>query len=154
MRVSGRRQDAPAVLSLRRTATVTIPFQFVSDIVAATFPDIIDFTRVTPERSVSTPEDDRLLAGQPEQIADNFFSDATGQFFAGRWQSSPGRWKVRYTENEFCHILSGRVRIEAVQGTAHEFKAGDVFVVPAGFEGTWEVLETTTKLYAIFAPPA
>jgi uncharacterized cupin superfamily protein len=45
------------------------------------------------------------------------------------------------------------VRIEGVQGTRHEFKAGDSFVVPAGFEGTWEVLEATSKLYTIFAPP-
>ena len=114
-------------------------------------PDIIDFSRVTPERNVSTPAADRLLEGQPTQVADNFFSDSTEQFFAGRWESTPGRWKVRYTENEFCHILSGRVRIEGVQGTSHEFTTGDSFVVPAGFEGTWEVLETTAKLYAIFA---
>ena len=121
---------------------------------APLLPDIFDFSRVTPERSVSTPAADRLLAGQPEQVANNFFTDSTEQFFAGRWESTPGRWKVRYTENEFCHILSGRVRIEGVQGTKHEFKTGDSFVVPAGFEGTWEVLETTAKLYAIFAPPA
>ena len=115
------------------------------------FPDIIDFSRATPERSVSKPEADRLLAGDPEQVATNFFSDTTGQFFAGRWDSTPGRWKVRYTENEFCHITAGRVRIVASHGAAHEFKAGDSFVVPAGFEGTWEVLEATSKLYAIFA---
>ena len=121
---------------------------------APLLPDIFDFSRVTPERSVSTPAADRLLAGQPAQVANNFFTDSTEQFFAGRWESTPGRWKVRYTENEFCHILSGRVRIEGVQGTKHEFKTGDSFVVPAGFEGTWEVLETTAKLYAIFAPPA
>ncbi|MET0497504.1 MAG: cupin domain-containing protein [Steroidobacteraceae bacterium] len=113
-------------------------------------PDIIDFSLVTPERSVSTPDADRLLAGQPTQVANNFFSDSTEQFFAGRWESTPGRWKVRYTENEFCHILAGRVRIEGVQGATHEFSQGDSFVVPAGFEGTWEVLETTMKLYAIF----
>jgi uncharacterized cupin superfamily protein len=51
-------------------------------------PDIIDFARALPERSASTPEPDRLLAGQPEQVANNFFTDATGQFFAGRWEST------------------------------------------------------------------
>ena len=29
-------------------------------------------------------------------------------------------------------------------------QAGDSFVVPAGFAGTWEVLEDSVKLYAIF----
>jgi uncharacterized cupin superfamily protein len=32
--------------------------------------------------------------------------------------------------------------------------AGDSFVVPAEFEGTWEVLEPAVKLYAIFEPGA
>lgn len=114
-------------------------------------PDIVDFSRAVPERSVSVPEADRLLTGKPEQVANNFFTDSTGQFFAGRWDSTPGRWKVRYTENEFCHITRGRVRIESAHGTRHEFKAGDSFVVPAGFEGVWEVVEATSKLYAIFA---
>jgi len=117
-------------------------------------PDIIDFARALPERSVSTPEPDRLLVGKPEQVASNFFTDSTGQFFAGRWESTPGRWRVRYTENEFCHITRGRVRIVSEQGTAHEFRAGDSFVVPAGFAGIWEVVETTSKLYAIFTSQA
>jgi uncharacterized cupin superfamily protein len=120
-------------------------------VTASLHPDIIDFTRALPERSVSTPDADRLLAGKPEQVATNFFTDATGQFFAGHWESTPGRWKVRYTENEFCHLTRGRVRIESAQGTKHEFKAGDSFVVPAGFEGVWEVVETTSKLYAVFS---
>jgi uncharacterized cupin superfamily protein len=28
--------------------------------------------------------------------------------------------------------------------------AGDTFVIPAGFVGTWEVLEDCRKIYAIF----
>jgi uncharacterized cupin superfamily protein len=116
--------------------------------------DIIDFALALPERSVSTPDPDRLLAGKPEQVANNFFTDASGQFFAGCWESTPGRWRVRYTENEFCHITRGRVRIVSEQGTSHEFRAGDSFVVPAGFAGIWEVVETTSKLYAIFASQA
>jgi uncharacterized cupin superfamily protein len=115
-------------------------------------PAIVDFARSTPERNVSRPSPDRLLAGQPEQVTQNFFSDATGQFFAGTWESSPGRWQVRYTENEFCHITRGRVRIEDAQGVTREFATGDSFVIPAGFEGIWQVLEPMSKLYVIFEP--
>ena len=39
-----------------------------------------------------------------------------------------------------------------VTGEKHELKAGDAFVVPAGFEGIWEVSEPTKKWYAIFEP--
>jgi len=47
------------------------------------FPTSSTFSRATPERSVSKPEADRLLRVQPEHVADNFFSDTTGQFFRG-----------------------------------------------------------------------
>ena len=111
---------------------------------------IVDFTVAGAEQSTSTPPADRLLSGQPQQTVRNFFSDATGQFFAGTWESTPGRWRVRYSENEFCHITRGRVRIEDEKGRQWSFAAGASFVVPAGFQGVWEVIEPTHKFYAIF----
>ncbi|MGH8187510.1 MAG: cupin domain-containing protein, partial [Steroidobacteraceae bacterium] len=59
----------------------------------------------------------------------------------------------RYTENEFCHLTRGRIRIEDGRGTHWTFTAGDSFVIPAGFSGTWQVLEPTAKLYVIYEPP-
>jgi uncharacterized protein len=115
-------------------------------------PEIVDFANASSELTISKPADDRLLEGSPEQRTRNFFSDATGRFFAGTWESSPGKWKIRYTENEFCHMTAGRVRITDANGRQREFKAGDTFVIPAGFAGTWEVLESARKLYAIFEP--
>src|SRR5437868_8455256 len=113
-------------------------------------PAIVDFAATTPETTVSRPAAERLLAGTPEQTTRNFFSDITGQFFAGVWESTPGRWRVRYTENEFCHITRGSVEIEDEHGYSRTFKAGDSFVVPAGFSGVWRVKEPTSKLYVIF----
>jgi uncharacterized cupin superfamily protein len=57
---------------------------------------------------------------------------------------------VRYTENELCVIVTGRVIIKSDAGAAKTFGPGDVFVIPAGFSGTWTVLEECTKIYAIF----
>jgi len=105
---------------------------------------------VTAEDSVPAP--DRLLAGNPRQRVWNYFSDPSGEFHAGRWSSTPGRWRVRYTENELCVLTSGRVVLESSDGKRHAFAAGDAFVIPAGFEGTWEVLEACVKIYAIFEP--
>lgn len=115
-------------------------------------PALIDFKSATPDVSTSRPAPERLLAGDPQQSVRNYFSDATGQFFAGIWHSSPGTWRVRYSENEFCHLTRGRVCIEDEQGRAWTFETGDSFVVPAGFAGTWQVLEPTSKLYVIFEP--
>lgn len=115
---------------------------------------IIDFAASMPETTSSKPPADRLLDGDPEQIARNYFSDSTGRFFAGVWESTPGRWRVRYSENEFCHITRGRVRIEDASGNSRTFGSGASFVIPSGFEGIWDVLEPTTKLYVIYEPAA
>ena len=117
-------------------------------------PTIVDFASAPGETSVSKPPADRLLGGTPEQTARNYFSDSGGRFFAGVWESTPGRWRVRYTENEFCHLTRGRVRIEDSAGRQWTFKAGYSFVIPAGFAGTSEVIEPTAKLYVIYEPAA
>jgi uncharacterized cupin superfamily protein len=98
----------------------------------------------------SAPPADRRLAGDARQRVWNFFSDVSGQFHAGRWSSTPGRWRVRYTENELCVMTSGRVVLHGLDGERWEFVAGDAFIIPAGFEGAWEVLEHCSKIYAIY----
>ncbi len=98
----------------------------------------------------------RLAAGSPTpvQLVRNGFTDATGRFFGGIWRSSPGAWRVSYTENELCVLTEGRVRITDDAGHSWTYGAGDCFVIPAGFQGLWEVLEPARKFYAIFEPPA
>jgi hypothetical protein len=59
---------------------------------------------------------------------------------------------VQYTEHEFCHLLSGRVSLRGDDGSEVLLEGGQSFVVPAGFTGLWEVLETARKLYAIYEP--
>lgn len=96
---------------------------------------------------------ERLLAGAPFQAVANAYSDAGGRFHCGVWEGDPGRWRVHYTEHEFCHLLSGRLRLRGDDGEEVVLEAGESFVVPAGFSGSWEVLETARKLYAIYEPP-
>jgi len=110
---------------------------------------IIDFRTKVPVET-STPAADRLLAGNPQQSVSNFFSDATLQFHSGTWSSTAGTWRIRYSESEFCCLTRGRVALENLGGQRWEFGPGEGFVVPAGFEGTWQVIEECTKFYAIF----
>lgn len=107
-----------------------------------------------PPAEPAQPAADRRLSGDPRQQVWNVYSDPGAQFHAGRWASTPGAWRVRYSEHEFCHLLRGSLRIVGADGEAWNFGPGDSFVVPAGFEGTWEVLEDAEKLYAIFEPAA
>jgi uncharacterized cupin superfamily protein len=114
-------------------------------------PRIIDLASPL-EPDVSTPSPDRLLEGRPEHRVWNHFTDPSQQFFAGRWSGTKGKWRIRYTENELCVITAGKVVLVSETGARSTFRQGDAFVVPAGFSGTWEVIEDCTKIYAIFEP--
>jgi len=112
-------------------------------------PKIVVLDRSQTGESANPPPEN-ILAGIPRARVSNQYTDASQQYFCGIWTSSAGKWRVRYTEHEFCVLIEGRVRIESAAGEKHDFRAGDAFVVPAGFEGVWEVTEPCKKWYAIF----
>lgn len=95
---------------------------------------------------------EKCIRGQPTQRTWNHFSSDDDKFFCGVWEAEAGCWKISYTENEFCRILSGKSILRDTSGTEYPLQPGDNFVIPAGFEGEWEVLETTRKIYAIYEP--
>jgi uncharacterized cupin superfamily protein len=118
---------------------------------SAVMPRIISFANpIEPEHS--SPPAERILVGSPKLAIENHYADPSNQFFAGVWSSTRGKWRVQYTEHEFCHLTAGSVILTDDQGERWEFWAGDSFVIPAGFAGTWEVVEDCSKLYAIFQP--
>ena len=103
---------------------------------------------------VYLPPEDRLISGQPWQRVWPCFEASDGRFLTGVWESEPGHWRVEYTEQEYCEILSGVSLLHDAEGRTHRLVAGDRFVIPSGFTGSWEVLETTRKVYVISVPPA
>ncbi len=114
-----------------------------------TTPRLIDFReQATPVEAPFDPA--RLVAGAPRATVDNRYSDPSQQFHCGIWASTPGTWRVSYSEHEFCHLLEGRVRLTGDDGHSVEFRAGDAFVVPAGFSGTWETIEAARKYYSLY----
>jgi uncharacterized cupin superfamily protein len=112
--------------------------------------DIVDFAAARSEDATWRPDPAKVLSGDPLQTARNFYSDPTGQFSAGIWEAAIGAWRVNYTEEEFCHLLSGTVELTDGAGAARRFEAGASFVIPAGFEGTWRNLTPARKLYVIY----
>ena len=112
--------------------------------------DIIVFARhpVVGDEFVSAAE--RHIEGECRQRVDNHYSDPSGQFHAGIWSGGLGTWRVKYSEHEFCTLLEGLVRVSDSSGREVLLQAGDHFVIPAGFEGVWQVLEPAKKTYAIF----
>ena len=111
-------------------------------------PALVDLRR--PLSAEESPVDSaKVLTGAPVQRISNHYSDAGAKFHCGVWSSTAGRWRVRYTEHEFCHLIEGRVRLTSVDGGTWEFGPGDAWVIPAGFDGPWETLEPARKHYAI-----
>ena len=95
---------------------------------------------------------EKLLQGNPRQTAWLHYTDPSGRFMAGIWHSERRRWKILYTEEEYCQVLEGRSVITDQAGNAVTVCAGDEFVIPAGFSGSWEVLEPTRKRFVIYEP--
>ena len=111
---------------------------------------IVRFDRPASESETARPS--RVLEGDPVTRSQNLYTSADERFFAGIWESTPGKWRVRYEEEEFCVILSGRIVLTDESGAAERFGPGDAFIIPAGFSGIWETVEAVRKLYAIRLP--
>ena len=110
------------------------------------------FDRHEPEYSDFMTPAEKCVRGQPLQRTWHHFTSSDEKFFAGIWEAEPGCWQIQYTENEYCRILDGESILRDNAGTEYRLRPGDDFVIPAGFEGEWEVLATTRKIYAIYEP--
>jgi uncharacterized cupin superfamily protein len=93
---------------------------------------------------------EKLLTGNPKQTIWQHYTDKSQKFSTGIWQSDVGKWKIHYTEEEFCQILEGVSVITDETGKAVTVSEGENFVIPSGFEGSWEVVKTTKKIYVIY----
>lgn len=96
---------------------------------------------------ITRPDPTKVLSGDPIHTTWNI-EDRDG-LYCGLWQSTPGKWRVSYAEWEYVHIHSGHSILTDQMGTATHLRTGDSFIIRPGFEGTWEVLETTLKDYVI-----
>lgn len=107
-----------------------------------------DMPRSKTERRLrDLPE--RVVEGDPHHVTRMQFQSSDGVLVAGTWTSTPGKWRAFADRDEFCMILAGHVRLIDETGDAKTFKTGDAFLIPNGFRGYWEVIETTTKHFVI-----
>ena len=92
---------------------------------------------------------DRVVDGDPQHLTKLYFESPDRKMIAGTWTSTPGKWHAFAERDEFCYILSGHCRLIDADGSAQDYRAGDAFMIPNGFRGYWEVIETTTKHFVI-----
>jgi hypothetical protein len=79
----------------------------------------------------------------------NHFKGEKGRLYSGIWECTPGKVPIDYKEWEFCHFISGKAILTNDKGKKWTIKAGDAFLIPSGFKGTWETVEKVRKHYVI-----
>ncbi len=68
--------------------------------------------------------------------------------FGGAWEGEPGTLRCDpYPYDEVCVMFNGRVALIDLDGRRREFGAGDAFFVPRHFQGTWETIEPSRKVF-------
>lgn len=99
------------------------------------------------------PRPERLIQGNPRRDTWNCVdADLGGSRLAcGVWRCEPGHWRIEMAagEHELFTVLRGRCRVHRPDGSYQEAGAGEAIYIPAGFRGSFEVLEAVTKTYAI-----
>ncbi len=109
---------------------------------------------------LNTPLTDNLV--YPPQVPvgdfDGAYKEATvyrSDIHAGNqvafWESGAGALRsYKYPIDEFIHVLEGSVVTTELDGTKHEFHAGDTFVLPKGWAGLWDMKTRFKKIIVNF----
>ncbi len=88
-------------------------------------------------------------AGRPKGYT--AFTDPSGVFTAGVWACDAGTLQiVNLAIDEACYLIEGSVRITDHHGNSDIYRAGEAFLLPRGFSGTWHMPEPIKKYNAMF----
>lgn len=83
-----------------------------------------------------------------EECEYHCFRDPSGQVLVAFWEGEPGIVHLGpWPYDEVCVLLEGKVALIDEQGDRREFEAGESFVVPRSFSGTWETVEPSRKIF-------
>lgn len=95
-------------------------------------------------------EKEKLISGAPKRAWKPLYSSQSEEFHTGIYECTPGKWKVSYTEDEFCTLIEGKLKMTSEQGESQEFQAPVSFVIPSGYKGTWEAVTKLRKYFVIY----
>lgn len=114
-------------------------------------PRIVRFDLPADPPVPDRPRPDRLVRGNPLRGTWTLYESAQGDLSSGIWQCEPGAWRIVFPagKDEYFFVLEGRLRLHDAQGQVTEVAAGQGAVIPAGFEGVFEVLEPVRKHFVV-----
>lgn len=89
------------------------------------------------------------IEGNPTMKTWVLHTSADGSMISGCWEATPGTYHATYTGYEFVHLIKGAITITPDGGKPVKVKAGDAFVVEAGFKGKWKITKKVFKHFDI-----
>lgn len=112
---------------------------------------ITHFQGQQPNPVFDHPRPERLLQGNPHRTTWNHYENPVTGTSSGIWACEPGAWRIEFADrkDEFFTVIEGRIRLTDEAGHAVEVGPGEAAVIPAGFRGVFEVLETVRKYYVV-----
>lgn len=91
-----------------------------------------------------------ILSGFADEMGSVHFESPDGSLVIGTWQATPYAEMLSYpTGTEYSLIVSGKLAITNPDGSIETFEAGESYILPAGVEVRFEVLETMRKVYVL-----
>ena len=112
---------------------------------------ILRFDPPTSAPVVDQPRIERREVGAPQRQTWTLYESAADGLAAGIWACEPGRWRIEFgpNEHEYFIVLEGRARLHDEAGGFIEIGPGEAALIPAGFRGSFEVLERVRKHFVV-----
>jgi uncharacterized protein len=89
-------------------------------------------------------------SGEPMTSGRVLQAGADGLPLVGIWECTPGGWSIENRpDTETVMLLKGRARLTDADGSSTELGPGEGIVLPRGWSGRWDILETTRKFYVV-----
>lgn len=104
---------------------------------------LVNFEGGDVEPIDKAPLPERVIAGNPKWRSWIHYSDSG--IVSGRWQSTPGTWKVIHDKWEFFSMLEGQGTLRSDDGQEVRLEPGVTVVLIPGFKGLWEVTQMMRK---------
>jgi uncharacterized cupin superfamily protein len=94
---------------------------------------------------------DTVREGAAHPTAYTAYTDPSGVFTVGVWACDAGTLEINdLAIDEACYLVKGEVIISDADGNSERFVAGEAFLLPRGFVGTWHMPVAIVKYNAMF----
>jgi len=120
----------------------------------AASPKVIRFNAddidMSPETTAGKYMGAGLVGPPPDERELVCYTNSKGKVRSGIWECDAYvEEMVSYPYDEFMVILSGEVKITGEDGDVEIFSAGDSWLMPRGFSGTWSQTGKVRKYFVI-----